>query len=365
MDVKFPETLEKELGRCIGCGACNIPCPMYHVEDLKETEGARARIKLLSMLSRDRIELTVEFLDYLLSCMNCGLCSNFCPVDINVFDVIVSSRSALIDMGFVPLVTLDMREVNKKTGSPIGDKITKGVWLPPDFQPKRNADVLFFAGCWVHTLPEVALNTLKLLRKVSKDVVPAGTDEPCCGGVLYTLGEKDSSKEHRDKLKGFLEKLSPKQVVSGCSLCANMFPELGLQDMYTFIEKGLKENRIKAKSLKGKRRRIFLVPSCRSDGAAIRILESIENAQVLDVPEWVCCDCGATLMYQAEPDRFEKWLRKVVEIARYMDADLLVFEEVSCYSMVYEIGEGKNKVDGIKVVSLPSFLLDHISEVRN
>lgn len=361
MDVNFPRILENELGRCIGCGACNIPCPMYHVGDFKETEGARARVKLLSMLSHGEIELTVEFLNYLLACMNCGLCSNFCPVGIDVFEAIVSSRSALIDMGYVPLVTLEMKEINKKTGSPIGDKITKGVWLPPDFQPEKNADTLFFAGCWFHTMPEIALATRKLLQKISKNVVPAGMNEPCCGGILYTIGEKDCSEEHRKKLKEFLEELSPRQVVSGCSLCANMFTELGIEDIFSFIERALKEKKIKIKSLEGKRNRIFLVPSCRGNGAAERILRSIKNAHVLDVPEWICCDCGAALIHQAEPDKFERWLGKVIDIARYMDADFLLVEELSCYSMIYRTREGRNKVNGIRIMPLPSFLLDHIS----
>jgi len=359
--VEFPEQLVKELGRCIGCGACNIPCPMFHVEGLRETEGARARIKLLSMLSYGKIELTEEFLSYTFTCMNCGLCSNFCPVGIDVFGVIVGSRSALIDMGYVPLVTVGMRDVRRKTGSPIGDRITKGVWLPPDFQPEKGADLLFFAGCWVHTVPEVALAANKLLQKISERVVPAGTNEPCCGGLVYVIGEKDSSEESREELRRFLADLSPKSVVSGCSLCANMFTDLGMKDLASVIEEALEEGKIRTKSLKGKKNKVFLVPSCRSNGASERILRSIKNANVLEIPEWVCCDCGATLIYQAEPEKFDRWLGKLLDIASNMDADYVIIEEVACYSMIYEALEGRNKVKGMKIVSLPSFLLDHIS----
>ncbi len=361
MGVEFPERLVRDLGRCIGCGACNIPCPMFHVEDLRETEGPRARVKLLYMLSQGKMELTEEFLSYIFTCMNCGLCSDFCPVGIDVFDAIVGSRSALIDMGYVPLVTVDMRDVRRRTGSPIGDKVTKGVWLPPDYQPQKGAELLFFGGCWMHAVPEVALATNRLLKRITRKVVPAGTGEPCCGGLVHVIGERDSSEESREELKKFLSELSPKSVVSGCSLCANMFKDLGMKDVASVIEQALKDGKIRTKSIKGKKNRIFLVPTCRGDGASRRVLNEIENARVLEVPEWVCCDCGATLIHQAEPEKFDDWLSKLVDAASDADADYIVIEEVACYSMIYEALEGRNKVRGMKIISLPSFLLDYIS----
>ncbi|HDI74303.1 MAG TPA: (Fe-S)-binding protein [Candidatus Korarchaeota archaeon] len=361
MVVEFHRDLIKELGRCIGCGACNIPCPTFHIEDLRETEGARARVKLLSMLGYGRMELTEEFLSYIFTCMNCGLCSQYCPAGIDVFGVIIDSRSSLIDMGYVPLVTVDMRDAKRRTGSPIGEGLTKGVWLPPDFQPEKGADVLFFAGCWVHTVPEVAMSMNKILQKISPSVTPAGPSEPCCGGLTYVIGERDSADESKERLRAFINSLSPKRVVSGCSLCAGIFPDLQVQYFSSFVEGALNSKVVRLKSLKGKKNKIFLVPSCRSDGASRRILESIKNAIVLETPDWVCCDCGATLIYQADPDKFDRWFRKITEIASDMDADYLVIEEVACYSMISNILEGKNKYKGMKIISFPSFLADHIS----
>jgi len=361
LGVEFHPDLKKELGRCIGCGACNIPCPGFHVEDLKETESARARVKLLSMLGYGKMELTEEFLSYIFTCMNCGLCSNFCPVDIDVFGVIVRSRSSLIDMGYVPLVTVDMRDARRRTGSPIGEGLTKGVWLPPDFQPEPGAEILFFAGCWVHTVPEVALVMHKILQRVSPRVSPAGPNEPCCGGLSYIMGEKDSAEESKEELLEFIRGLSPRVVVSGCSLCSALFPELGLLSFSSFLEEALSEGKVRTKGLKGKKNRIFLIPACRGGEASRNILERIRNAVMLEVPDWVCCDCGAALIYQAEPEKFDRWFNKVTEIASDMRADYLVIEEVACYSMISSLLDGKNKYKGMKIYSFPSFILDHIS----
>ncbi len=359
--VEFDRDLMKELGRCIGCGACNISCPMFHVSDFKETEGARARIKLISMLGNDKMDLTEEFLRYIFTCINCGLCTDLCPVGIDVFDVIVKSRSSLIDTGYVPLVTVDMRDAKRRTGSPIGEGLTKGAWLPPDFQPEKNADILFFAGCWVHTAPDIAINMSKILQKITPNITPAGPNEPCCGGLLYVIGERDSAEESKERLLRFIEELSPKVVVSGCSLCASLFPDLKMKYFSSFVDEALESNKIKTKSMKGKKNKIFLIRSCHSDGSARRILEKIKNATVIDTPDWACCDCGATLIYQAEPEKFNKWFKKVSEIASDLNADYLLIEEIACYSMISKVLDGRNKYKGMKILPFPSFLANYIS----
>ena len=361
LSVDFSDDLRKELGRCIGCGACNIPCPMFHIEDLRETEGARARIKLLSMLGSGKMELTEEFLSYIFTCMNCGLCSKVCPVNIDVFGAIINARSSLIDMGYVPLVTVDMREARRSTGSPIGEGLVKGVWLPPDFQPSPNAEILYFAGCWSHTVPEIALASYKLLQQVSESVTTIGFDEPCCGGLIYVLGERDNAEDSKNTLIEAISRLSPKSVVSGCSLCNSVFPDLGFISFSSFIEKMLDEGKMKIRrSLKPKRNKIFLIPSCKDNKLASRILSRIKNIELLEVPEWVCCDCGATLLYSTDPDRFSRWLEKVTDIARDLEANQIVVEEPSCYSMIFK-ALGKNKHKGAKIVSFPHFLLELIT----
>jgi len=273
----------------------------------------------------------------------------------------VRSRSSLIDMGYVPLVTVDMRDAKRRTGSPIGEGLTKGVWLPPDFQPEKDADVLFFAGCWVHTAPDVAISMSKILKKITPKVTPAGPNEPCCGGLLYVIGERDSAEESKEELSKFIEGLSPKLVVSGCSLCASLFPDLKMKYFSSFVDEALESNKIKTKSMKGKKNRIFLLRSCHSNDAARRILERIKNAVVINAPDWICCDCGATLIYQAEPEKFDRWFKKISEIASDLDADYLVIEETACYSMISKVLEGRNKYKGMKILPFPSFLANYIS----
>ncbi len=334
---------------------------MFHISDYRETEGARARIKLISMLGSGKMDLTEEFLRYIFTCMNCGLCTDLCPVGIEVFDVIVKSRSSLVDMGYVPLVTVDMRDAKRRTGSPIGEGLTKGVWLPPDFQPKKDADILFFAGCWVHTAPDVAITMSKILQKIAPNMTPAGPNEPCCGGLLRVIGEEDSSEESKNELLKYIRDLSPKSVVSGCSLCASLFPDLSMKYFSSFVEEALNSGKIRTKSMKGKKNRVFLLRSCRSDGAAERILNRIKNANVIDAPDWICCDCGASLIYQADPEKFDRWFKRVSEIASDSNADYLVIEETACYSMISKLLEGKNKYKGMKILSFPSFLISYIS----
>jgi len=360
LEVEFDPELSSELSRCLGCGGCNIPCPLFNAEDRLESSGMRSRMKILYMLSRGSIELTESTLRHIFTCANCGLCDRYCPVDIRPFDLLVRTRGSFIDMGYVPLVTVGMRDSFRRSGSPIGGDLIKGNWLPPDFQPKRGSSVLLFAGCWMHKATEIALNTMRILGKVSEDFTTIGPDEPCSGALLYILGERDLASESRERLMSMISELSPKEVISGCSLTPRVYAELNFTALTSFILRSVRSGDLKLSRYKGKELRVLPLPSCSSESSLKVLLTSIEGIGVIEPPEWLCCDCGFTLLYREEGERFSNWVQRVLSLASAHAATHVVIEDVGCYAMFTDILETKVRSKGIKASHISSFMLEFI-----
>ncbi|MEM0017353.1 MAG: (Fe-S)-binding protein [Candidatus Korarchaeum sp.] len=358
MSVEFDSELSSELSRCLGCGGCNIPCPIFNVEDRVESSGMRSRVKILSMLSRGTIELTEGTLRHIFTCANCGLCNDYCPVGLNPFDLMVVARSSFIDMGYVPLVTVGIRDSFRKSGSPIGEDLIKGNWLPPDFQPKRDSDVLLFAGCWMHRATEVALNVMKILGKASENFTTIGPNEPCSGALLYLLGERDLADESKGRLLSTILDLNPKKVISGCSLTTNMYEGLGFVDLTSYIIDSVKSGRLKLNKYKGKDLSVLPVPSCSNESYLNALIMTLDGVNLVDPPEWLCCDCGFTLMYREERGRFSNWVQKVLFTAGALGANHVVIEDVGCYTMLMDVLETKSRMKGIKISHISSFILE-------
>ena len=356
MGIEFEEELSSDLSRCIGCGGCNIPCPLFNVDQI-ESSGMRSRIKILSMLSKGKVELTEGILRHVFTCANCGVCNDYCPVGLRPFDLLVRARGSFIDMGYVPLVTVDIRNSFRRVGTPIGDELIKGSWLPPDFQPKSNSEILFFAGCWMHKAIEVALDTMKLLRKISGDVTTIGPTEPCSGALLYILGEKDLADDSKRNLEGLLSELNPKRVVSGCSLTARIYSDIDFINLSSYILDAIRSEKIKFGKMKGKDI-ILPIPSCGRDNSLLEILKNLNGMKILEAPEWLCCDCGFTLIYRTDRNLFSRWVQRVLSLAEELRANHIVIEDVGCYAMITETMQTKGRLKGIKISHISGFIME-------
>ncbi|MCS7103763.1 MAG: heterodisulfide reductase-related iron-sulfur binding cluster, partial [Candidatus Korarchaeum sp.] len=234
----------------------------------------------------------------------------------------------------------------------------KGNWLPPDFQSKRGSEVLLFAGCWMHKATEVALNVMKILGKVSEDFTTMGPNEPCSGALLYILGERDLADESKRKLLSNISDLDPRKVVSSCSLTAKVYKDLGLIDLISYILDSIESGRLRLNKYKGKDLSVLPVPSCNSESLLKTLLTTLDGVSIIDPPEWLCCDCGFTLMYREERGRFSNWVQKVLSIAGALGANHVVIEDVGCYAMLMDVLETKSRVKGIKISHISSFILE-------
>ncbi len=356
------DNLSFEVSRCISCGACNKVCPLFIVSNYQEKVGPRARLRLLSMIDSGNLELSIEFLEYLYDCMLCGKCDDACPVDLKISDLVVKVREFFIGQGYVPPYNIvQLPRKVKESNSFFGESQAKGVWLPPDFRPER-ASTLYYAGCWAQEYPEIPLSSFELIKRAEDEVTTLGFDEPCAGSILRLAGYSDVVDEVMPKLTDKLKQITPQKVISSCSISLTAFKSIGLDavSLSEFLLEAIRSGKIKVKQpIRIRKHKVSVVPSCQNEWQAIEILETVEGSNFLELPDWVCCDCGAVLSSLLDESLFEKWVARVLKEAKERHINVLVVEEPSCYGLISKYIDEK-KVKGIKVVSLSQFVLNRI-----
>ena len=85
------ESWEKEVIRCIRCGACQNVCPVFK-ELQAESTVARGRVKLIRGVITKDLDLTEGFIDKMSLCLMCKACVVNCPSGVKVDKLVEAAR---------------------------------------------------------------------------------------------------------------------------------------------------------------------------------------------------------------------------------------------------------------------------------
>lgn len=111
-------------------------------------------------------------------------------------------------------------------------------WLPDEFSslPKR-ADVMYFVGCATsYRRQEIALATVKLLKRTGVDFGLLFEKEHCCGSPFFRTGNVEIGKEMMQQNLDALEEAKAKTVVFSCPECYRAFEEVERYDLSRSFE---------------------------------------------------------------------------------------------------------------------------------
>ena len=273
--------MEREVIRCIKCGACQTVCPVFR-ELGTESAVARGKIRLIkAAISGDVESRSARFGELLSRCLLCGACQENCPSGVNFHDLLTRARVQLAEEKGLPLLTrlvLRLGLRNRRVFEAALGFGSLGQWLmfrrassgegmlprlpmgldmrrlvaPVSSQsfrsrhpeainvtnPKRK--VAFFTGCMInHLYPETGESVLKLLSRNQVSVVlPAS--QHCCGAPAFSNGDEATAIEMAKSAVSTFAALDVDAVVTACGSCGAMFrkqfPEL-LRNLPKYFEK--------------------------------------------------------------------------------------------------------------------------------
>lgn len=253
------ESWEKEVIRCIRCGACQNVCPVFK-ELQAESTVARGRVKLISGIITKELDLTEGFINKMSLCLMCKACVVNCPSGVKVDKLVEAARKEIAEKKGLPLLkkvifrlVLKNRWVfntGMKTGSvvqglvfrkgPEGQGMLPRMSLgidtrrllsplaPKSFRsgypnvikvPDAKLRVAFFTGCMINYIytdtGKAVLNVLK--RNGVEVVIPALQN--CCGTPVRINGDYQSAKEMAKANIDVFRKENVDWIVVACGTC--------------------------------------------------------------------------------------------------------------------------------------------------
>jgi len=271
------EELKEEVYKCIRCGICLTPCPVYN---LLRFEGAspRGRVQLIKKILEGKTELSENFQSLLFTCLLCETCTANCPSGLQTDRLMKAMRSEIQERlrpdwpkGMLGNLLRDKRRLpfflfcertrenlfspqGGKSGRPadselprLGSKALRQQVPEVNPVPEPRGKVLYFTGCATnYFFPNVGKSVIKVLNRLGMEVIlPRG--QMCCGLPLFQAGgRKKALKNIRENLKLFNRK-DVEAVVVDCAACG-----AALKKEYALILEEMGEDAKPAKELAGK-----------------------------------------------------------------------------------------------------------------
>lgn len=203
------------LDRCLQCGICSSFCP-YHLLNAGEPFSPRNFIQKtrLGLLDLNKEEIWL--------CTNCGHCQMVCPFEIPFLDVMASLRNLVIEQGagHVPVSIKSSISSIASCGNPWKEeksgrvKWIRGAGVSPPVADENEA-IHIFLGCLAgydrraRKAAESAMRVLQMARTPFKLLTD---DEVCCGDTVRRVGdfstaEKVKKTNKKNILKNNITKL--------------------------------------------------------------------------------------------------------------------------------------------------------------
>ncbi len=212
------------LEKCLNCGICTMFCPIMQVP-LVTCPGPRS---ISTETSRHFTEYKLMF-DEVMKCTLCGECREVCPQNVPVTNIIKLIRKKILDYtpSALPSSVIKYVESLRKTGfftSPMSKEERKEMREFLDIpvvqdRYKREADVVYFPGCQASsTLIEIFEATKTILEKLNVDYTLL-EDWSCCGYPAHILGMDELAEETVNKLISKIGEKKAKTVLTTCAGC--------------------------------------------------------------------------------------------------------------------------------------------------
>jgi len=220
----------QKLLTCIQCGTCSTYCPAVELMDYTP----RQLWELMRLGLRDQVMNSRTFW----LCTQCYACTARCPRGILTSETMRNLRQWAVAQGYsVPPALLQLREAVNATYNILNeDNQSRLIWsqnLEPRPAQLANlpgqAEVLVFTGCVSSFYPmaySIPQSLVQVLEQAKVTYTTMGGEEWCCGYPLYGAGMKDQvAKLARHNIEQ-AQAIAPQSLVATCSSCYHTWQHL-------------------------------------------------------------------------------------------------------------------------------------------
>ncbi|MFX1390175.1 MAG: (Fe-S)-binding protein [Promethearchaeota archaeon] len=213
-----------EIESCIDCMSCLEVCDTYKVtnDQLKSPNG---RLKIARKVFNNQ-EISKEERLGLYTCTLCSLCDLTCQQEINISEIIHSSKVRLVEKKNAPLEIHNkiINGIIKKDNSVGGNSDERLNWLPEKYLKEemfenKDSDTLLYFGCMSSfRVKESALFPYKILKE-AEYCFKILENEPCCGEYVYSAGNLEIAQKIFEENIKLFKKIGVKNLIVTCGGC--------------------------------------------------------------------------------------------------------------------------------------------------
>ena len=227
------EEFKKNWGMCFNCGACyyrgpivphnwkKLPphdwaspiekCPIFEYYKFR-TYSAYGLGLLAHLVFQKDLLISDNLIKIAYTCTSCGICNEICGLFTPLYST-WALREEIINQGFLPPEPLKhIYENIEKCGNIFGiEKPSKIMENLP-----KNGDDIYFAGCYSHRMPNIAIALIKILKMAGHNISHLGSKENCCGFIGKYSGNIDMFKKMASKNVSVIKELGSKRVIFSC-----------------------------------------------------------------------------------------------------------------------------------------------------
>ncbi len=199
---------------CSKCGLCQSVCPIY-LETGNECTVSRGQFIMLRGIIKGELKMNKNINKYLDLCLKCGKCSDFCPSDIDIVEVILSAKVEYFKN------SLEGKLLSILQSKPIfNTALNTARFLfghQKKFKKKFDKKAIYFGGCIETVFPKTSEYIKSLLNKMEIEVLD--TKFNCCGLPFLTSGNITRFVEQANENVQKLKDIDFDYFITDCASC--------------------------------------------------------------------------------------------------------------------------------------------------
>lgn len=259
----FERKHREQILQCSRCGFCQAVCPVYGAT-LRPSYNARGKMLLAKEIMEGKIELTPDLGEAFYACTTCQNCTQSCPAQIRVDQVVEEVRKELYKAGHTPEPSVAVRDNISRADNVFAGAREERIDVYPAAlkekaqkgELKAHAETLLFMGCVPSYLDmKMVPSLIKPLDAANVDYTTLAVQESCCGLPLFLMGSSEF-ESHAARIMEKIRAVGARELVTPCAGCyktfKKLYPEIGdlkleVYHSVHYLEKLIKEGRIQLK----------------------------------------------------------------------------------------------------------------------
>jgi heterodisulfide reductase subunit D len=185
------------------------------------------------------VDYTPSAAEQIYKCTTCGACRiDGCvtpgygdPIDTP--RIVEALRAEIVERGIAPKGVQDLSRRILERGNPYGrPPEARGSWIPASLLAQKATDILYFVGCTAgYTHPAPVQAALRVLEAAGVSVNLLGHREPCCGLLLFSVGDRKNATEIARRNVETLQTVGVREVIISDAGCYRAFKKVYPEDL--------------------------------------------------------------------------------------------------------------------------------------